>query len=120
LRITYRWDADEVFIHGVYELAKDGKRVAHGTQVIGRNPSGGLWSWTFDSSGATVAGLWARDDSRWVSESSGVLPDGTEVNAVNVLVPLGPDSFTWQTTDRAADGVPLPALPPVKVTRVKK
>ena len=61
-----------------------------------------------------------RDGTRWLNEVTGVLPDGTEITSVSVVVPLSADAFTWQTTDRAANGVPLPALPPIKVTRVKK
>jgi uncharacterized protein (TIGR02246 family) len=120
LKITYAWDASKVFINGTYTIAKDGKEISRGTHIIGRNPEGGLRSWMFDSSGTFCDAIWVRDDKRWISEATGVLPDGTEINSVNIVVPLGPDSFTWQTTDRTVDDVPLPALPPVKVTRVKK
>lgn len=120
LRITYTWDENKVFLNGAYSLAKDGKVVSSGTQKIGTNPAGGLRSWLFDGSGATGDGIWTRDGTRWLVESTGTLPDGTELTAVNVLVPLGPDAFTWQPTQRAADGVGLPDQPPVKVTRVKK
>ena len=120
LRITYAWDEHKVFLVGKYTLSKDGKTTSAGTQVIGRNPEGGLRSWLFDSSGATSDGFWTNDEGRWVSEASGVLPDGTEVTSVNILVPINQDTFTWQTTEREANGVALPALPPVKVTRVKK
>jgi uncharacterized protein (TIGR02246 family) len=120
LKITYKWDEDKTFIMGNYEVLKDGKQISRGTQVIGVNPTGGLRSWLFDNSGTTSDALWVRDEKRWVSEAIGVLPDGTEVSSVNVAIRLGPDVFTWQTTDREVDGIPLPALPPVKVTRVKK
>lgn len=120
LRITYSWDENKVFLNGKYAITKDGKPVSSGTQVIGRNPGGGLRSWTFDSSGTTSDAVWVRDEDRWLSEATGVLPDGTEITSLNIAVRIDQDSFTWQTTDRAADGVPLPALPPVKLTRVKK
>jgi len=120
LALTYAMDENKVFLNGTYTVTKDGKTVSSGTHVVGTNPAGGLRSWTFDSTGTTSEGVWVRDDTRWLHEAVGVLPDGTEITSLNVLVPIGPDAFTWQTTDRAADGVPLPALPPVKVTRVKK
>ncbi len=120
LKLTYAWDENKVFINGKYTITKDGKTVSSGTQVIGRNPAGGLRSWMFDSSGTTSDAVWVRDDKRWINDATGVLPDGTEISSVNVLIPLGTDSFTWQTTDRETDGVSLPALPPIKVTRVKK
>jgi uncharacterized protein (TIGR02246 family) len=120
VKLTYKWDANKVFIRCDYEITKDGKRVSHGTQVIGKNPGGGLRTWTFDSSGTTSDGLWVRDGTRWLNEATGLTPDGFEITSLNVVVPISADVFTWQTTDRASNGVPLPALPPIKVTRVKK
>ena len=120
VRITYAWDEDKVFITGKYKVTDDGKVVSKGTQVLGRNPTGGLRSWMFDSTGTTSDGIWVRDGSRWINEAVGVLPDGTEIISVNVLVPLGPDAFTWQTVERTVDGEPMSDLPPVKVTRVSK
>jgi len=118
LKIAYAWDADKVFLTARYSVTRDGKTVSKGTQVIGRNPAGGLRSWMFDSTGTTSDGIWYRDDTRWINEAHGILPDGTEVTSVNVLIPLGKDAFTWQTTERTVDGVAAAALPPVKITRV--
>ncbi len=120
VKIVYAWDDDRAFITGKYTVTKGGETISKGTQVIGRNPGGGLRSWMFDSTGTTSDGLWVRDETRWVNEATGVLPDGTEVGSVNVIVPLGPDAFTWQTTERAVDGVKVPGFAPIKVTRVKK
>jgi uncharacterized protein (TIGR02246 family) len=120
LRMTYAWDENKVFINGTYSLTKDGKMVSSGTQKIGTNPAGGLRSWLFDSSGTTGDSIWTRDGSRWLIEAVGTHPDGSEVTAVNILIPLGSDAFTWQSTQRTANGADLPDQHPVKVTRVKK
>lgn len=120
VNMTYSWDEAKAFLTGTYTVLKDGKKLSSGTQVIGKNPGGGLRSWMFDSSGTTNDGLWVRDDNRWVNDSFGLLPDGTEVYSVSVMIPLGPDAFTWQTTEREIDGVAASPLPPIKVTRVKK
>jgi uncharacterized protein (TIGR02246 family) len=120
LHITYSWDDTKTFLNGKYSLTKDGKAVYSGLQVIGTNPTGGLRSWVFDASGTTGDSHWTRDGNRWLIEAGGTLPDGTEASAVNVLVPLGPDTFTWQSTHRAVAGNDLPDQPPVKVTRVKR
>jgi uncharacterized protein (TIGR02246 family) len=120
VKLTYKWDENKTFINGSYELLKDGKRVSGGTQVIARNPGGGLRSWSFDSSGTTTESIWVRDDTRWISETTGFLPDGSEMSSLNIFIRISDDAFTWQTTDRAVNDVPLPALPPIKVTRVKK
>jgi len=119
IAISYAWDENKTFLQGKYSITKDGKTVSSGKQVIGRNPAGGLRSWTFDTSGTFSNAAWTRDGTRWIDEATGVLPDGTEITSVNVLIPLGPDAYTWQTTERAADGVPLSPLPPIKVTRVR-
>jgi uncharacterized protein (TIGR02246 family) len=120
VKIVYAWDEDKVFINGSYRILKDGKLISKGTQVLGQNPTGGLRSWMFDSSGTTSDAIWMKDDSRWISESIGLLPDGTEVFSVNVLIPLGKDAFTWQTTEREINGSPTSGLAPIKVTRVQK
>jgi hypothetical protein len=88
--------------------------------VIGTNLAGGLRSWLFDWSGTTGDSAWTRDGNRWLIEAAGTLPDGTAVTAVNILIPLGPDAFTWQPTPLTIGGVELPDQPPIKVTRVKK
>jgi uncharacterized protein (TIGR02246 family) len=120
VHLSYAWDDDKVFLIGKYRVTREGKVTSHGTQVFGKNPDGGLRSWMFDSSGTTSDAFWVRDDNRWINESVGKLPDGTEIVAANVIIPLGPDAFTWQTTEREINGVPTSGLPPVKVTRVKK
>jgi uncharacterized protein (TIGR02246 family) len=119
VRVNYEWDEGKGFIRGHYTLKQDGKATSSGTQIIGKNPAGGLRSWVFDSSGIFGESLWSRDENRWLIEASGTLPDGTEVTAVNLLIPLGKDAFTWQSVERMAAGSPLPDVPPVKVSRVK-
>jgi uncharacterized protein (TIGR02246 family) len=118
-RVSYAWDDDKVFIRARYTLKRGDKVIASGTQVIGKNPAGGLRSWQFDSNGSFGEWSWARDEGRLVIEAAGTLPDGSEVTAVNVLIPLGKDAFTWQSVERTAAGSPLPNVPPVKVTRAK-
>jgi uncharacterized protein (TIGR02246 family) len=119
LRITYAWDEDRAFLRGRYVLTKGDTVVNAGTQIIGKNPGGGLRSWHFDKSGTFGESVWAREENRWVIEAAGTLPDGSEVTAINLLIPLGKDAFTWQTVERTAAGSELPSAPPVKVTRTK-
>ena len=119
VRTRYAWDEDKAFLHCRYTLKKDGKVVASGLQVIGKDPAGGLRSWQFDRSGRFGESSWSRDGDRWVIEANGTLPDGSEMHAVNVLIPHGKDAFTWQPGEYTASGVPLSDMPPLKVTRVK-
>lgn len=119
LAISYAWDANKTFLYGKYSITKDGKPVSSGTQVIGLNPSGGLRSWMFDDNGAANTAVWEHDGDRWVERANSTLPDGREIEAVNVLILLGSDTFSWQTTERTVDGIPLAPSPPLKVSRVK-
>ncbi len=115
----YAWDEDRAFLRCRYTLKRGGKVVSSGTQIIGKDPAGGLRAWVFDRSGTFGESSWSRDGDRWVIESSGTLPDGSERTATNLLVPLGKDAFTWQSVDQTVAGSPLPDTPPLKVTRVK-
>jgi uncharacterized protein (TIGR02246 family) len=119
LRITYAWDEDKAYLHGRYRLMEKDKVVSAGLQVIGKNPGGGLRSWLFDKSGTFSESIWVREEGRWLIEAVGTLPDTSEITAVNILVPLSKDAFTWQSVERTAAGSPLPDVPPVKVNRVQ-
>jgi uncharacterized protein (TIGR02246 family) len=119
VRTSYKWGEDKLTIRCYFTVKKGGKLVSSGTQIIGKDPASGLRSWLFDRSGAFGESMWSRDGDRWIIEAGGSLPDGSEITAVNILIPIGPDAFTWQSTERTAGGHPLPDVPPVRVTRVK-
>jgi len=117
LRASYAWEDGKTFLRCRYTTTRDGKALG-GSQMIGADPDGGVRGWLFDASGAVGESRWTKDGSRWVIASSGTLPDGTKSEAMNVLVPLGKDAFTWQTVARTSDGRPEPDLKPIKMTRV--
>jgi uncharacterized protein (TIGR02246 family) len=119
LSITYAWDEDKAFLRGRYTVKRGGKVESSGTQVIGKDPAGGLRSWLFDSSGTYGESAWSRDENRWVIEAAGTLPDGSDMTAVNYLIPLGKNAFTWQSVERTAAGSSLPDTAPLKVSRVQ-
>jgi uncharacterized protein (TIGR02246 family) len=119
-KMTYAWDANKAFLKCDFRVAKGDATVTSGTQVIGKDPFGGLRSWQFDQSGGFGEWAWAKDGNRWVIESSTTLPDGREATSVYLLIPIDKDSFTWQSVDNAIDGVELADNPPVKLTRVTK
>ena len=100
-------------------IVKRGKVTMSGTQIVGTNPGGGLRSWVFDSSGTFGESVWTREGNRCVIDAGGTLPDGSEVTATNILIPLGKDAFTWQSIERNVAGSSLPETPPLKVTRLK-
>jgi uncharacterized protein (TIGR02246 family) len=116
----YTWDEAKTFIHCHFSVKKDGKVVASGLQIIGKDPQGTLRSWLFEKSGTFGESVWEKDGTRWVLDSAGVLPNGSAVTATTLLIPMGKDAFTWQSVDRTAAGTPLPNTAPLKVTRVQK
>jgi uncharacterized protein (TIGR02246 family) len=117
-RLSYTLDENKAFLRCRYSVTKDGTVVRSGTQVIGKDPNGGLRSWQFESDGGFGEWNWAREGNRWVIEGTATLPDGTEETASHLLVPLDKDSFTWQMLGRSSGGVEEPGRPPVKVRRV--
>jgi uncharacterized protein (TIGR02246 family) len=121
VRAKYEWDKNKAFILGKLEMTEKGKTITSLTQRIGKDGAAGqLRSWVFESGGGFGHWLWARDGKRWVIEAEGSLPDGTQTSAVNLLIPNGPDAFTFQSVERTLGDVELADLAPVKVTRVKK
>jgi uncharacterized protein (TIGR02246 family) len=121
LKASYEWDKNKKFLLCQFTLTEKGKTVTAGRQRIGKDPaSGSLRAWVFESAGGFGESSWVRDGKRWVIEAAGTLPDGTETTAVNLIIPLGPDSFSFQSVNRTLGEDELADLPPIKVTRVKK
>ena len=120
LTSTYEWNAKKNQIRNNFAVKDGGKVTASGTQIIALDPqSGRLRSWMHDDDGGHGQSLWQRDGNRWVQEALGVLPDGRETSAINILTRLGDDEYLWRSTQRTVGGAAVPDAEPVKVTRVK-
>ncbi|HKD36204.1 MAG TPA: SgcJ/EcaC family oxidoreductase [Pirellulales bacterium] len=119
-RVKFEWVGGRNFIKSNYTATKDGKSTLTGGQIIGWHPKKGrIVSMQFEAGGGFGNNLWTKDGSKWVLDATGVLPDGSDTTAVNIITPLDANDFTWQSVKRTLDGVKLPDVPPVKVTRVK-
>jgi uncharacterized protein (TIGR02246 family) len=120
VNLGFEWDENKTFIRGRFSVKEGGKVVSSGTQMIGMDPkTGQLRSWLFDDAGGNGQSLWVRDGNRWLLDSVGELPDGTDTSAVNVLTRLSDDEFLWRSVERSAGPVELPDSAPIKLTRVK-
>jgi uncharacterized protein (TIGR02246 family) len=120
VRTTYEWVWNKTFIRMRFTIRQKDQTLS-GFQMIGKDPeSGELRSWTFESEGGFGEATWGREGKRWAVASTGRQPDGSTMTATNLLVPLGPDAFTWQSIKRSIDGEEVGDLAPVKVTRVKE
>ena len=118
--LSFEWDENKTFIRNKFTVKQGDKVVSAGTQMIGTDPkTGQLRSWMFDVEGGNGQCLWIRDGNRWLLDSVGELPDGTDTAAVNVLTRINDDEFVWRSIDRALGSTDLPDTDPVKLTRVK-
>ena len=119
-RIKFEWVAGRNFIKSNYNVVKDGKATLTGGQIIGWHPiHAQIVSMHFDANGGFGNDAWTKDGSKWVLEASGVFRDGSETAAVNIITQLDANHFTFQSVKRTLDGVKLPDMPPVKVTRMQ-
>jgi uncharacterized protein (TIGR02246 family) len=120
-RTTYEWAMNKKFIHVKYTITpkKNGEKTMSGTQIIGVDPaSDRIHAWLFDADGGIGESSWSFDGERWVIDSDGTLPDGSDTSAQNFLTRSGDDAFTWRSVKRTVNGESLPDLPTVKVKRV--
>jgi uncharacterized protein (TIGR02246 family) len=118
--LSFEKDEDNPFIVGKFTRKADGKLITSGTIKIGLDAQRGqIRSWHFDNDGGHGQCLWLRDDKNWVLDAIGVLADGTETGAVNILSRLSNDEITWRSIDRVVGSNALPDTVPVKLTRVR-
>jgi uncharacterized protein (TIGR02246 family) len=119
---TCRWLKNKSFFERTYQVIKAGLPAASGLQIIGWDPEQQqLCSWNFSSDSGYAKEVWKPLANGWLSQSSGVLGDGTRTTAVKVFQKLDDDTLSLKSTDRKAGGVRLPDLKEVILRRsVKK
>jgi uncharacterized protein (TIGR02246 family) len=117
--LTVTLEADGSALYARFARLAQGKAVTSGTMRIAFDPQAGqLRSWHFDDAGGHGLALWARDGGNWVLDAVGVLGDGTETAAVNVLRRVGENEITWRSIDRVAGEKELPDTIPLRLSRV--
>jgi uncharacterized protein (TIGR02246 family) len=118
VHFTFAWNEKKTLIKNHFTVKEGGKVTSSGTQTIGLDPrSGRLTSWTFDEDGGRGEAVWFRDGNRWVMDSAGVLPDGTETFALNIITRLNDHEFLWRSVARVQGADEVPDTEPVKVVR---
>jgi hypothetical protein len=120
VQMSFRWNENKTIILN-QATVKEGGRVAFSvTQRIGLDPqTGQIRSWTSDDGGGRGQAFWVRDGSNWLLDAFGMLADGTETSAVNIITRISNDHFTWRSVDRRIGGEAQPATSPIKVVRTK-
>jgi uncharacterized protein (TIGR02246 family) len=113
-----RWLANKSFIERKYVVSDGGLPTSSGLQIIGWDPEEQqLCSWTFSSDAGHAKNVWRPQGAGWVSQSSGVLGDGTKTTAVTSLRRIDDNTLGWKSTDRTVGGARLPDLQEVILKR---
>jgi uncharacterized protein (TIGR02246 family) len=119
-RATYTWGENENFILSEFTTTFKQFAIGGGTQRIGYDPSARqLRSWVFERDGGFGEGRWTRDGNRWTIKAAATHPDGKKLAAINTIVRVGPDTLTWESRQRTADGQAIPDVKPITMKRVK-
>ncbi len=119
LDMQCEWAPNKNFLIRKFSVQEGDKQLRGGTQIIGWNPrTASITSWQFDSDGGFGEDRWSKNGSQWRIDAAGVLRDGSESTAVNLVVPIDNDTFTWQSIDRTLDNSRLPDTEAIKLTRV--
>lgn len=115
-----QWVANENFIRRTFTKRGDGESETTGVEVIGWDPvEGAVTSWSFSSEGGFGRSYWTKDGDNWVIEAAVTTAEGDSAQATNMLTPLGPEQFRWQSVKRSISGFQLPDTEPIRVQRVK-
>jgi uncharacterized protein (TIGR02246 family) len=120
-QLECQWMPGGTFLTRKFQVLEGTKSLGSGVQIIGFDPMvGQICSWTFDSSGGFGHEMWEDHGNGWRIEATSVLPDGAAGLATNYLTKGGPDSFTWQSTERSLNDQLLPDTALVRVVRESK
>jgi uncharacterized protein (TIGR02246 family) len=118
MEVSVRWNATRTFLLRDMKISKDGSPATHITQRIGWDPlARQVRSWMFSADGSLGEGVWTRDGDAWIARTTSVLPDGTQMSALNIYVYDGRDRCTWRSFHTHVGGE---HLPPVNMTMVRK
>jgi uncharacterized protein (TIGR02246 family) len=89
-----------------------------GMQIIGWDPAAKqIRSWVFDSDGGFGEATWSKQGNRWYVHQSGLLPDGRQSSAVNIITHVDDNTCTLQSVNRTVDGELLPNIEEVTITK---
>jgi hypothetical protein len=117
MTINCRWLPNKSFMERSYTVVAPGKMKSSGVQIVGTQ-AGGITSWNFNSDGSHAVAVWMPTPSGWAIRSSGMLPDGTETHAVNVLSKLDANAYSWSSVQRSIGLESLPDTGEVILKRV--
>lgn len=107
MTIDCLWLANKSFLERRFAVATPDRLGSSGMQIVGMQ-TGRITSWNFNSDGSQAVAVWMPTPSGWAMRSSGMLPDGTETHAVNLLSKLDENAYSWKSVQRS---IGLESLP---------
>ena len=117
LEMKCRWLGNKSFIKRASTITKPDGTTTSTLQIIGYLPeTQQIQSWSFGDSGHSVE-QWSAENGGWAIASESWLHDGNRGSAVNYLMPLDNNAFTWQSAARVAAGMRLPNSDEILIKR---
>ena len=114
---TCRWTVNGNFLVRNFTATLNGQVTSTGTQHIGwYAPTKQIRSWTFDSKGHVIAGIWTKNGDQWTVKTHEGLRTGETATATEIVTVEEDGTQIWRTTGRSVGGETLPD-DVVKVTR---
>jgi uncharacterized protein (TIGR02246 family) len=107
MTIHCRWLPNKSFMERSFTVVTPDKLTSSGIQIVGMQ-AGSVTSWNFSSDGSHAVAVWMPTPNGWAIRSSGMLPDGTETRAVNLLSKLDENAYSWQSVQRSVGLEQLP------------
>ncbi|MFV2067945.1 MAG: SgcJ/EcaC family oxidoreductase [Pirellulales bacterium] len=112
------WTKNKNFITRSFTVSIDDRIDMSGMQIIGWDPAAEqIRSWVFDSAGGFAEGTWTRKEDRWMIRKRGVLANGQQTTATNMIRYVDDNTCTVQSVGRTVDGELLPNIDEVYVVR---
>jgi uncharacterized protein (TIGR02246 family) len=116
--VDCNWTKNKNFITRAFKISIGDEFDFSGMQIIGWDAAAKtIRSWTFDSNGTFAEATWEQRGGKWFIRNRGVLPDGRAATMINVMKPVGDNSFTWQTIERTAGGELQPNIDEITIVR---
>ena len=118
LESVCRWVADKSFVERKYTTtAPDGTKTS-GVQIIGWNPlAKHVQSWNFSPGGGIAVGTWTAIDGGYQADMRGMTSEGVPTRAVNLLIRLDDNAYSWKSIQRTVGDIALPDSDEIVIKR---
>lgn len=115
------WARGGNFLTRNFKVAIGDEVTMEGWQIIGWDAAEKrIRSWTFDSEGGFLEGVWKRSGDTWTIRQTGFTPEGATIAADNLMQRTGEDQCQVQATNRTLNGDLQPNLPTITMNRAKQ